>query len=180
MEKNIYSGTKTEANLWRAFRGESEARNRYSYFASIAKKEGYEQIASLLLKAADNEKEHGELWFKALGELGDTRENLFSQARSEHCEWTEMYRHMAEDAEREGFSELANQFRGVAAIEKNHEELLHILIRNLEEDRVFQRCGIVVWECRNCGHIEIGGEAPPECPVCHHGRSYFEIKSENY
>lgn len=180
MTGNKYLGTKTEANLKKAFAAESEARNRYTYYASVAKKEGYEQIADLLLKTAANEKEHAELWFNALGELSDTMYNLLTASRKEHEEWSWLYPKMAKEAEEEGFPELAEQFKAVAAIEKLHEERFHILFYNRENNLVFERNGIVIWECRNCGHVEIGCKAPTECPVCHHPQSYFEIKNENY
>ena len=162
--KNPYAGTKTEKNLWDAFAGESMARNKYTYFASVAKKAGYEQIASLFLKTADNEKEHAKLWFKALGELGDTSENLLHAAEGESYEWTDMYARMAREADEEGFHELAEQFRGVAAIEKAHEERYRKLLKNVEEKAVFEKSGITVWECRNCGHIVISTVAPDVCP----------------
>ncbi len=178
--KNPYAGTKTEKNLWEAFAGESQARNKYTYFASVAKKAGYEQIAALFLKTADNEKEHAKLWFKALGELGDTPENLLHAAEGENYEWTDMYDRMAQEADEEGFHELAEQFRGVAAIEKHHEERYRKLLHNVEAMEVFKKAGITVWECRNCGHLVIGTEAPDVCPVCKHPQSYFEVNAENY
>ena len=178
--KNPYAGTKTEKNLWDAFAGESMARNKYTYFASVAKKAGYEQIASLFLKTADNEKEHAKLWFKALGELGDTSENLLHAAEGESYEWTDMYARMAREADEEGFHELAEQFRGVAAIEKAHEERYRKLLKNVEEKAVFEKSGITVWECRNCGHIVISTVAPDVCPVCKHPQSFFEVRVENY
>ena len=178
--KNPYAGTKTEKNLWEAFAGESQARNKYTYFASGAKKQGYEQIAALFLKTADNEKEHAKLWFKALGEVGDTAENLVSAANGENYEWTDMYDRMAKEADEEGFHELAEQFRGVAAIEKTHEERYRKLLHNVEAKEVFEKSEVKVWECRNCGHIVIGTKAPEVCPVCKHPQSYFEIHSENY
>ena len=177
---NKYAGTKTEQNLWEAFAGESMARNKYTYFASRAKKAGYEQIAAIFQKTADNEKEHAELWFKALGELGDTPENLLHAAEGENAEWTEMYARMAKEADEEGFHELAEQFRGVAAIEKAHEERYRKLLANIEAMEVFKKSGVTIWECRNCGHIVVGTEAPEECPVCHHPQSYFEVRAENY
>jgi len=180
MAKNKYSGTKTEKNLWEAFAGESQARNKYTYFASVAKKNGYEQIAALFLKTADNEKEHAKLWFKALGELGTTEENLKSAAEGENYEWTDMYERMAKDAEEEGFTELAAQFRGVAAIEKQHEERYRKLLQNVEAMEVFKKSGVTIWECRNCGHIVMGTEAPEVCPVCNHPQSFFEVHAENY
>ena len=177
---NPLAGTKTEKNLWEAFAGESEARNKYTYFASVAKKNGYEQIAALFLKTADNEKEHAKLWFKALGELGDTPTNLLHAADGENFEWTNMYVRMAREAEEEGFTELAEQFRGVAAIEKHHEERYRKLLKNVEAQEVFKKAGVQMWECRNCGHIVIGTDAPTLCPVCKHPQSYFEITAENY
>ncbi len=178
--RNPYAGTKTEKNLWTAFAGESQARNKYTYCASVAKKTGYEQIAALFLKTADNEKEHAKLWFKALGELGDTAENLLHAAEGENYEWTDMYDKMAKEADEEGFHELAEQFRGVAAVEKHHEERYRALLKNVEDMEVFKKAGVTVWECRNCGHIEIGTEAPEDCPVCHHSQSFFEINAKNY
>ncbi len=178
--KNKYAGTKTEKNLWEAFAGESQARNKYTYFASVAKKAGYEQIAALFLKTADNEKEHAKLWFKALGELGSVEENLLHAADGENFEWTDMYARMAREAEEEGFPELAEQFRGVAAIEKHHEERYRKLLSNVEAREVFQKAGVQVWECRNCGHLVIGTNAPDECPVCNHPQSFFEINLKNY
>ncbi len=180
VKKNPYSGTKTEKNLWEAFAGESQARNKYTYFASIARKAGYEQIAALFLQTADNEKEHAKLWFKALGELGDTAENLLHAAEGENAEWTDMYERMAREAEEEGFSALAAQFRGVAAIEKMHEERYRALLKNVEAMEVFKKSGVVMWECRNCGHVVIGTSAPEVCPVCNHPQSYFEVRKENY
>ncbi len=177
---NPYAGTKTEKNLREAFAGESQARNKYTYFASVAKKNGYEQIAALFLKTADNEKEHAKLWFKALGELGTTSENLQHAAEGENYEWTDMYDRMAREADEEGFHELAEQFRGVAAIEKHHEERYRALLKNVEAMEVFKKAGVTVWECRNCGHIVIGTEAPELCPVCKHPQSYFEVRCENY
>ena len=178
--KNPYAGTKTEKNLWEAFAGESQARNKYTYFASVAKKAGYEQIAALFLKTADNEKEHAKLWFKALGELGDTAENLLHAAEGENYEWTSMYDRMAAEAEEEGFHELAEQFRGVAAVEKHHEERYLALLKNVETDQVFAKPGEVVWECRNCGHLSYGDKAPEVCPVCKHPQSFFEVNKQNY
>ena len=173
-------GTKTEKNLWTAFAGESQARNKYTYFASVAKKEGYEQIAEIFTKTAENEKEHAKMWFKALGELGDTAQNLLHAAEGENYEWTDMYEDFAKTAEEEGFTELAHKFRLVAAIEKHHEERYRALLRNVETAEVFKRSEIKVWECRNCGHIVVGKEAPEVCPVCNHPQSYFEIHAENY
>ena len=177
---NKYAGTKTEQNLRDAFAGESQARNKYTYFASVAKKAGYEQIAALFLKTADNEKEHAKMWFKELGELGTTEENLKAAAEGENYEWTDMYDQMAKDAEEEGFTELAAKFRGVAAIEKAHEERYRKLLENIETNAVFEKAGVVMWECRNCGHIVIGIKAPEVCPVCAHPQSFFEVREENY
>ena len=178
--KNPYAGTKTEKNLWEAFAGESQARNKYTYFASVAKKAGYEQIASLFLQTAENEKEHAKLWFKALGELGNTAENLLHAAQGENAEWTDMYDRMAREADEEGFHDLAAQFRGVAAIEKSHEERYRALLHNVETKQVFEKSGVTVWECRNCGHIVVGTKAPETCPVCNHPQAYFEVRKENY
>ena len=178
--KNPYAGTKTEKNLWEAFAGESQARNKYTYFASVAKKAGFEQIAALFLQTAENEKEHAKLWFKALGELGDTAENLLHAAESENGEWTDMYDRMAREADEEGFHDLAEQFRGVAAIEKAHEERYRALLKNVETKAVFEKSGVTVWECRNCGHIVVGTTAPKICPVCKHPQAYFEVRKENY
>jgi rubrerythrin len=180
MANNKYAGTKTEKNLWEAFAGESQARNKYTYFASVAKKNGYEQISALFLKTAENEKEHAKLWFKALGELGDTPANLLSAAEGENHEWTDMYERMAREADEEGFHELAEQFRGVAAIEKEHEERYRALLKNIENGEVFKKAGVTVWECRNCGHIVVGTEAPELCPVCKHPQAYFEVREQNY
>lgn len=177
---NKYAGTKTEKNLWEAFAGESQARNKYTYFASVAKKAGYEQIAALFLKTAENEKEHAKLWFKALGELGDTPTNLLHAAEGENAEWTDMYERMAKEAEEEGFTELAAQFRGVAAIEKMHEERYRALLHNVEAMEVFKKSGVTMWECRNCGHVVVGVEAPEVCPVCNHPQAFFEVRKENY
>ena len=177
---NKYAGTKTEKNLWEAFAGESQARNKYTYFASVAKKAGFEQIAEMFLKTAENEKEHAKLWFKELGELGDTAENLLHAAEGENFEWTDMYDRMAKEAEEEGFKELAAKFRGVAAIEKSHEDRYRALLNNVETQKVFEKCEVQVWECRNCGHIVVGTKAPELCPVCAHPKSYFEIRKENY
>ena len=179
-EKKSLKGTKTEQNLRDAFAGESQARNKYTYFASVAKKNGYEQIAALFLKTADNEKEHAKLWFKALGELGDTAENLLHAAEGENFEWMDMYPKMAQEADEEGFPELAQQFRDVAAIEKHHEERYRKLLKNVEAQEVFKKAGVQIWECRNCGHLVIGTAAPDVCPVCFHAQSYFEINAENY
>ena len=180
MAQNKFAGSKTEKNLWEAFAGESQARNKYTYFASVAKKQGFEQIAELFLKTADNEKEHAKLWFKALGELGDTAENLAHAAAGENYEWTDMYDRMAKDAEEEGFLELAAQFRAVAAIEKAHEARYRALLHNVEAQEVFAKSEVKVWECRNCGHIIVGMKAPEVCPVCKHPQSYFEIRKDNY
>lgn len=178
---NRYSGTKTEKNLQEAFAGESMARNKYTYFASVAKKNGFEQIAAIFLKTADNEKEHAELWCKALGGVSqDTAVNLLHAAQGENYEWTDMYDRFAREADEEGFHELAEQFRGVAAIEKHHEERYRALLRNVEAHEVFSKSGVTVWECRNCGHICIGTAAPEVCPVCFHKQSYFEVRAENY
>ena len=179
-KKNPYAGTKTEKNLWEAFAGESQARNKYTYFASAAKKAGYEQIAALFLQTAENEKEHAKLWFKALGQLGNTAENLLEAAQGEHFEWTDMYDRMAREAEEEGFTALAAQFRGVAAIEKSHEERYRALLHNVETQAVFEKAGIVMWECRNCGHLALGTAAPEVCPVCNHPQAFFEVRKENY
>ena len=177
---NKYTGTKTEKNLWEAFAGESQARNKYTYFASAAKKQGFEQIAALFLKTADNEKEHAKLWFKELGELGKTAENLQHAAEGENFEWTDMYERMAREAEEEGFPELAAKFRGVAAIEKMHEERYRALLQNVETAQVFEKSEVKVWECRNCGHIVVGTKAPEVCPVCNHPQAYFEVHEANY
>ena len=173
-------GTKTERNLQAAFAGESQARNKYTYFASVAKKEGYEQIAALFLQTADNEKEHAKLWFKELGGIGCTADNLLAAAEGENYEWTEMYEEFARDAEEEGFTALAIKFRMVAAIEKRHEERYRALLHNVEAQEVFKRSEVKVWECRNCGHIVVGTKAPEMCPVCAHPKAYFEIHAENY
>ena len=177
---NKYAGTQTEKNLEAAFAGESQARNKYTYFASKAKKEGFEQIAALFLKTADNEKEHAKLWFKELGELGSTEENLLHAAEGENFEWTDMYERMAREAEEEGFPELAEKFRGVGAIEKAHEERYRRLLENVESKQVFEKSGVQVWECRNCGHLVVGTKPPEVCPVCNHPQSYFEVRKENY
>ncbi len=175
-----YSGTQTEKNLEAAFAGESQARNKYTYFASVAKKQGFEQIADLFLKTASNEKEHAKMWFKELNGIGDTAENLLAAAEGENYEWTDMYEDFAKTAEEEGFTELAHKFRLVAAIEKHHEERYRALLHNVETAEVFKKSEIKVWECRNCGHIVVGKEAPEVCPVCNHPQSYFEIHAENY
>ena len=177
---NKYAGTKTEKNLEAAFAGESMARNKYTYFASVAKKNGYEQISALFLKTAENEKEHAKLWFKHLGGVGTTAENLLHAAEGENYEWTDMYDTFAREADEEGFHELAEQFRGVAAIEKHHEERYRALLHNVEAAEVFKKSGVSVWECRNCGHIVVGTSAPDICPVCFHPQAYFEINAENY
>ena len=175
-----YSGTQTEKNLEAAFAGESQARNKYTYFASRAKKDGFEQIAALFLETADNEKEHAKLWFKELNGIGDTAQNLAAAAEGENYEWTDMYEGFAKTAEEEGFPELAAKFRGDAAIEKRHEERYRALLKNVETAAVFERSEVKVWECRNCGHIVVGTEAPELCPVCAHPQSYFELHKENF
>lgn len=175
-----YAGTKTEKNLEAAFAGESQARNKYTYFASVAKKEGYEQIAALFQKTADNEKEHAKMWFKELNGIGDTAENLLAAAEGENYEWTDMYSEFAKVAREEGFEQIAALFEGVAAIEKEHEERYRRLITNIEQGVVFSKDGDTIWQCRNCGHICIGKEAPEVCPVCAHPQSYFQVKAENY
>ena len=175
-----YAGTQTEKNLEAAFAGESQARNKYTYFASKAKKEGFEQIAALFLKTADNEKEHAKMWFKELEGIGGTAENLAAAANGENYEWTDMYAGFAETAEKEGFLELAAKFRMVAEIEKHHEERYRALLKNVEAQEVFQKSEVKVWECRNCGHIVVGVQAPEICPACAHPQAYFEISAENY
>ena len=177
---NKYAGTQTEKNLEAAFAGESQARNKYTYFASKAKKDGFEQIAALFLKTADNEKEHAKLWFKELGGIGSTAENLAAAAAGENYEWTDMYDEFAKTADAEGFPELAAKFRGVAAIEKSHEERYRALLHNVEMQEVFAKSEVKVWECRNCGHIVVGEKAPEVCPVCAHPQAYFEINAKNY
>ena len=177
---NKYAGTQTEKNLMAAFSGESEARNKYTYFASKAKKEGFEQIAALFLKTADNEKEHAKLWFKELDGIGDTASNLVAAANGENYEWTDMYAGFAATADAEGFPELAAKFRMVAEIEKHHEERYRALLRNVETAQVFEKSEVKVWECRNCGHLVVGTKAPELCPTCAHPKSYFEIHAENY
>ncbi len=179
-KKNPYSGTQTEKNLLAAFAGESQARNKYTYFASKAKKEGFEQIAALFLKTADNEKEHAKIWFKELNAIGDTEENLEDAAAGENYEWTDMYKEFAETADKEGFSELAAKFRMVAEIEKHHEERYRALLKNVQTAQVFEKSEVKIWECRNCGHIIIGTKAPEICPVCAHPKAYFEVHAENY
>ncbi|HCI73752.1 MAG TPA: rubrerythrin family protein [Lachnospiraceae bacterium] len=178
--KNRYEGTQTLKNLEAAFAGESQARNKYTYFASKAKKEGYEQIAALFLKTADNEKEHAKMWFKELGGIKTTAENLAAAAAGENFEWTDMYEGFAKTAQEEGFDDLAEKFRAVAAIEKHHEERYRALLHNVEMKEVFEKSEVKVWECRNCGHIIVGTKAPEVCPVCDHPQSYFEVHAENY
>ena len=180
MATNKYSGTQTEKNLQEAFAGESQARNKYTYFASVAKKEGYEQMSALFLKTADNEKEHAKMWFKELAGLGDTKFNLADAAEGENYEWTDMYEGFAKTAEEEGFPELAAKFRAVGEIEKHHEERYRALLKNIETAQVFEKSEVKVWECRNCGHIVVGTKAPEVCPVCNHPQSFFEIHQENY
>ena len=175
-----YAGTQTEKNLQAAFAGESQARNKYTYFASKAKKEGFEQIAALFLKTADNEKEHAKMWFKELEGIGDTAQNLAAAAEGENFEWTDMYAGFAKTAEEEGFHALAEKFRAVAAIEKSHEERYRALLNNVETKQVFAKSEVKVWECRNCGHIVVGTSAPDLCPVCAHPQAYFEINAQNY
>lgn len=177
---NKYAGTQSEKNLMTAFAGESEARNKYTFFASVAKKQGFEQIAALFLKTADNEKEHAKLWFKKLNGIGDTADNLKAAAAGENYEWTDMYDSFAKTAEEEGFPELAARFRLVGAIEKHHEERYRALLRNIEMAEVFAKSEVKVWECRNCGHIVVGTQAPEVCPTCNHPQSYFEVHAENY
>ncbi len=173
-------GSKTEKNLMTAFAGESQARNKYTYFASVARKEGYEQIAAIFEQTANNEKEHAKMWFKALGELGDTAQNLLAAAEGENYEWTDMYDAFAKEAEEEGFKALAYQFRMVAAIEKSHEERYRALLNNVEMQKVFEKSEETMWECRNCGHLVMGKKAPLVCPVCAHPQSFFEVRKENY
>ena len=179
-KKNPYAGTQTEKNLEAAFAGESQARNKYTYFASVAKKEGYEQMSALFLKTADKEKEHAKMWFKELNGIGDTKENLKEAADGENYEWTDMYEGFAKTAEAEGFTELAAKFRMVAAIEKHHEERYRALLNNIETASVFEKSEVKVWECRNCGHIVVGTKAPEVCPVCAHPKAFFEVNAENY
>ena len=179
-KKNRYEGTRTEKNLEAAFAGESQARNKYTYFASVAKKEGYEQISSLFLKTAENEKEHAKMWFKELNGIGDTAENLCAAAAGENYEWTDMYDGFAKTAEEEGFHDLAVKFRIVAAIEKSHVERYRALLKNVKTAEVFAKSEVKVWECRNCGHIVVGKKAPEVCPTCNHPQSYFEVRAENY
>jgi rubrerythrin len=178
--KNPYIGTKTGENLAAAFAGESQARNKYTYFAGIARKEGYEQIAAIFLDAAENEREHAKLWFSALGELGHTAENLKAAADGENYEWTDMYERFAKDAEKEGFSDIADKFRKVADIERTHEERFRKLLKNVEMEKVFSKSEEKMWVCRNCGHLVIGKKAPVYCPVCSHPQSFFEVRAVNY
>ena len=180
MKKTKYEGTRTEKNLEAAFAGESQARNKYTYFASVAKKEGYEQISALFLKTAENEKEHAKMWFKELAGIGSTEDNLLAAAAGENYEWTDMYEEFANVADEEGFHDLAVKFRAVAAIEKNHEERYRALLNNIETAQVFEKSEIKVWECRNCGHIVVGKKAPDICPVCAHPQAYFEVEAKNY
>ena len=175
-----YTGTQTEKNLQAAFAGESQARNKYTFFASVAKKQGYEQIAALFLKTADNEKEHAKLWFKELAGIGSTAENLAAAAEGENYEWTDMYAGFAKTAEAEGFPELAARFRMVGEVERHHEERYRTLLHNVETAAVFAKSEVKIWECRNCGHIVVGTAAPEVCPVCNHPQSYFELHAENY
>ena len=177
---NKYKGTQTEKNLEAAFAGESQARNKYTYFASVAKKQGFEQISALFLKTAENEKEHAKLWFKELNGIGDTAANLAAAAAGENYEWTDMYAEFAKTADAEGFPELAQKFRLVAAIEKHHEERYRALLKNIEMAEVFAKSEVKVWECRNCGHIVVGCAAPEVCPACNHPQAFFEICVENY
>ena len=177
---NKYKGTRTEENLKAAFAGESQARNKYTYFASVAKKEGFEQIAEIFLRTADNEKEHAKMWFKELGELGNTASNLEAAAAGENYEWTDMYEEFAKVAEEEGFKDLAEKFRGVGVIEKMHEERYRAFLKNVETKKVFEKSTVTIWECRNCGHIVVGTKAPEVCPVCAHPQSFFEVRKENY
>lgn len=178
--KNPYAGTKTENNLMEAFAGESMARNKYTYFAQIAQREGYEQLAEIFLTTARNEQEHARIWFEELGKLGNTAENLLQAAEGEHYEWTDMYDRFAKEAEEEGFTELAEKFRKVAAIEKAHEERYRKLLKNVQMQQVFEKSEEVMWECRVCGYLVIGKKAPEVCPVCSHSKSYFEVRKENY
>ena len=180
MSETKYAGTQTEKNLEAAFAGESQARNKYTYFASVAKKEGYEQISALFLKTAENEKEHAKMWFKELNGIGDTATNLKEAADGENYEWTDMYEGFAVTAEKEGFTALAKKFRLVAAVEKHHEERYRKLLQNVEMAEVFAKSEVKVWECRNCGHLHVGDKAPAACPTCAHPQSYFEINAENY
>ena len=177
---NKYAGTRTEKNLETAFAGESQARNKYTYFASVAKKEGYEQISALFQATADNEKEHAKMWFRELGGIGSTADNLKAAAEGENYEWTDMYAEFAKVAEEEGFNELAEKFRGVAEVEKHHEERYRALLNNVETKTVFEKSEVKVWECRNCGHICVGTKAPEICPVCSHPKAYFEVSNQSY
>lgn len=177
---NKYAGTKTEKNLLEAFSGESQARNKYTYFASVAQKEGYEQLSELFLKTARNEQEHARLWFEELGGIGDTAANLLAAAQGENYEWTDMYARFAKEAEEEGFTELAEKFRKVAAIEKTHEERYRKLLNNVEMKQVFEKAGEAIWECRICGNLVIGKRAPDACPTCGYSQSFFELRAENY
>ena len=179
MAKDL-KGTKTEANLAAAFAGESQARNKYTYFASVAKKEGYEQIAAIFEATANNEKEHAKLWFRELGGIGTTAENLLAAAEGENYEWTDMYDTFAKEAEEEGFTALAWKFRAVAAIEKSHEDRYRALLSNVEMQKVFEKAEETMWECRNCGHLVMGKKAPEVCPVCAHPKAFFEVRKENY
>lgn len=177
---NPYAGTKTEKNLWEAFAGESQARNKYTFFADVARRAGYEQIAALFLQTADNERVHAQLWLTQLGEVGDTAQNLLHAAEGESYEWTDMYDRMAREADEEGFGELAALFRSVAAVEKAHEERYRALLHNVETRTVFEKSGVVMWECRNCGHLTLSAAAPEVCPVCKYPQSYFELRKENW
>lgn len=179
-QEKPYAGTKTAANLAAAFAGESQARNKYTYFASVAKKEGYEQISEIFLNTANNEKEHAKMWFKELGELGNTAENLLHAADGENYEWTDMYETFAKEADEEGYPELAEKFRGVAKIEKAHEDRYRALLNNVEMKAVFEKSEETMWECRNCGHLVMGKKSPELCPVCNHPQGYFEVRKENY
>ena len=180
MAKNKYAGTQTEKNLEAAFAGESQARNKYTYFASVAKKEGYEQMAALFLSTAENEKEHAKLWFKELAGIGSTAENLAEAAAGENYEWTDMYATFAKEADEEGFTAIAEKFRQVAEIERSHEERYRALLKNVEMQRVFEKSEETMWECRNCGHLVMGKKSPDVCPVCAHPQSFFEVRKENY
>ena len=175
-----FKGSKTEKNLMLAFAGESQARNKYTYFAEIAKKEGYEQIAAIFEQTANNEKEHAKIWLEALGIIGDTKNNLYSASTAENYEWTDMYEEFAKTAEKEGFTKIAYQFRAVANIEKEHEKRFKALLNNMEMNKVFEKAEEAMWECRNCGHLVIGKKAPEKCPVCGYPQSYFELRKENY
>ena len=180
MGQSKYAGTQTEKNLLTAFAGESQARNKYTYFASAAKKEGFEQISAIFLDTANNEKEHAKMWFKELGELGDTARNLAAAAEGENYEWTEMYANFADQADAEGFGDLAAKFRMVAEIERSHEERYRALLNNVEMQKVFEKSEMAMWECRNCGHLVMGEKAPRVCPVCAHPQSFFQVRAENY